>query len=142
VRIELVPSYRLAAGLCCAHAAAAAAILAVSSSLPGVLLAVALAALGIAAAWSRALLRAAGSVRAIDLADERVVLHLRDGREVHAEISVRRYVSRWLVTLPVRSPMRRTVIVTADMVPGDLFRVLRIWATWGRTSPATRQAAV
>jgi hypothetical protein len=133
VRIELVPSYRLAAALCCAHAVAAASVLLVLPTGIGLLLAVAFAALGVAAAWSRALLRARGSVHAIELADERIMLHLRDGRTQRVEISARRYVSRWLVTLPLRSPMRRTLLITADMVRGDLFRVLRIWATWGRT---------
>ena len=37
-----------------------------------------------------------------------------------------------MVTLPVRRPMRRTILVTRDMLAAEEFRRLRLWALWGR----------
>jgi hypothetical protein len=75
-------------------------------------------ALGLAAAWSRALLRGPGAVRLLELAEAPPLAAAR-----------RRYVSRWLVTLPLGS---RTLLVTADMLAPREFRRLRLWALWGR----------
>ena len=97
----------------------------------GVLLSLAFLALGLAAAWSRALLRSAVSVRAIEISGEALALELADGRKLVAEPAARRYVSRLAVTLPLRRP-RRTILVTAGMMSADDFRRLRIWALWGR----------
>ena len=33
-------------------------------------------------------------------------------------------------------PVRRTILVSRDMLAGDAFRRLRVWALWGRL-PAT-----
>ena len=81
----------------------------------GAALGVALVALGLAAAWSRALLRGRDAVRSLELSRGALA-----GR--------RRYVSRFLVTLPLRG---RTLLVTADMLEPREFRHLRIWALWG-----------
>jgi hypothetical protein len=37
-----------------------------------------------------------------------------------------------LVTLSLRRPARRTLLVTRDMLHADSFRRLRVWALWGR----------
>ena len=111
------------------HAAAAASVLAVMG-VSGVVLALALLGLGMAAAWSRALLRSGGSVRALEIGPA-LTLELRSGERIAAEIAARRYVSRLAVTLPLRRP-RRTILVTADMMASPDFRRLRIWALWGR----------
>jgi hypothetical protein len=37
-----------------------------------------------------------------------------------------------MATLPVRRPMRRTILVTGDMLRAEEFRRLRLWALWGR----------
>jgi hypothetical protein len=48
------------------------------------------------------------------------------------ELAERRHVSRFLVTLPVRRPARRTILVTRDMLEAEEFRRLRLFALWGR----------
>jgi hypothetical protein len=132
LRLELVPSRRLAAAIVIAHAAAAAAVLAVLDGFAGVLLAVALLALGAAAARSRALLRAGASVRSIELGGPLPVFRLAGGEALPAAVGARRYVSRLLVTLPLARPLGRTLLVTADMLGPAEFRRLRIWALWNR----------
>ena len=98
----------------------------------GLLLAAALFALGIAVAWSRALLRAGASVRAIEIDGDAITLELADRARLAAEVAKRRYVGRWLVTIPVTKPARRTILVTGDMLDGDAFRRLRLWTLWNR----------
>ena len=111
------------------HGAAAACVLAVMG-VSGAILALALLSLGAAAAWSRALLRSSGSVRALEVGPA-LTIQLACGERIAAEVAARRYVSRLAVTLPLRRP-RRTILVTADMMAAPDFRRLRIWALWGR----------
>jgi hypothetical protein len=113
------------------HAAAAASVLAVLPGIAAALLALALFLLGLAAAWSRALLRSRASVRALEITGPALTLELTGGDRIAAQIAERRYVSRLVVTLPLRQP-RRTLLITADMLPATEFRRLRIWALWGR----------
>ena len=89
-------------------------------------------ALGLAAAWSRALLRAPGSVRAIHLGGAQPVFELANGDSFPAAVGERRYVTRYVVALPVKAPLSRTLLVTADMLGAQEFRRLRIWALWNR----------
>ena len=56
-----------------------------------------------------------------------------------AEIGARRYVHRSMVVLLVRRPARRAILITPDMLPGDSFRRLRVWALWGRLPVAAVQ---
>jgi toxin CptA len=139
IRFQLQPSLRLAAAILLAHAAAAWSAWIVLGGAAGVLLAAALASLGMAAAWSRALLRSRGSVRAILVAASGQQLELAGGESLPVELGERRYVTRWLVTLPVRRPVRRTILVTADMLDADSFRRLRLWALWGKLPVARGQ---
>jgi len=88
--------------------------------------------LGLAAAWSRALLRSADSVRAMEFSGSEVTLELASGARIACQIAERRYVNRFMVTLPLRRPVRRTILITADMLETDAFRRLRIWALWGK----------
>ena len=131
LRLTLVPSPFLALMIVALHAAAAACVLAVLPGIAAALLALALFLLGLAAAWSRALLRSRASVRALEIAGPALTLELTGGDRIAAQIAERRYVSRLAVTLPLRQP-RRTLLVTADMLPAAEFRRLRIWALWGR----------
>jgi hypothetical protein len=131
LRLPLVPSPLLALAVVALHALAAGCVLAVLSGIAAVLLASALFLLGVAAAWSRALLRSAASVRAIEITGSSLSLELADGSKLAAEAAERRYVSRLMVTVPLRRP-KRTVLVTAGMMSADDFRRLRIWALWGR----------
>ena len=95
-------------------------------------LAIALFLLGLAAAWSRALLRSPGSIRAIELRGEQPVFELASGASLSAAVGHRRYVTRFLVTLPLSKPLGRTLLVSADMLGAREFRRLRLWALWGR----------
>ena len=117
MRFQLRPSRALAAALVAAHAAAGLAVFLLMKGPLGAALGSALVALGIAAAWSRALLRGRDAVRSVELSSE-----------AFAGTPGRRYVSRFLVTLPLRG---RTLLVTADMLAPREFRHLRIWALWG-----------
>ena len=137
LRLELRPSYRLAAAIVAGHGAAGLAVVALLGGFPGLALGGALLALGVAAAWSRALLRGRDAVRAIELAADEARLELGSGDTVVAAVAARRYVSRPFVSLGLgapafRWPGGRTVLIAADMVGRDEFRRLRIWALWGK----------
>jgi hypothetical protein len=136
LRLELSPSPRLALAIVCLHAAAAACVLLALPGVGGAVLAAALLALGVASAWSRALLRSRASVRAIELDGPAMRIECRGGQRFLAELAERRYVGRLAVTLPVRQPARRTILVTPDMLRADSFRALRIWALWGKLPAA------
>jgi len=141
LRLELGPSRRLAAAIVAAHAAAAvAAYIAIPGAMRA-LLSTLLLLLGIATAWSRALLAASASIRAIEIGTERLAIELASGERFTAEVASRRYVTRYLVVLPLRSRSRRTLLVTADMLAPEEFRRLRIWALWNRLPPARGVAA-
>ena len=51
----------------------------------------------------------------------------------------RRYINRFMLALPVQGPVRRTVLVADDMLGEDSFRVLRIWALWGKLPQVAAQ---
>ena len=131
LRLSLSPSPHLALAIVFLHAVAATCVFAVLPGAPGVLLALALFGLGGAAAWSRALLRSASSPRALEIAGASLALELASGAKVSAEVAERRYVGRFLVSLPLRRP-RRTILIAAGMLPAEDFRRLRIWALWGK----------
>jgi hypothetical protein len=131
-RFELSASWILACALIAAHAAAATALIVAMPHALGIALGAGLLALGGASAWSRALLKAAKSVRAIEIDTDNVVLELASGERLAATLAERRYVSRFFVTLQIKQPLRRTLLVTRDMLDADLFRRLRIWALWSR----------
>jgi hypothetical protein len=57
---------------------------------------------------------------------------LAGGERFAAQLAERRYVNRFMVALPVQGPVRRTVLVTRDMLGEESFRLLRIWALWGK----------
>jgi hypothetical protein len=131
-RLELSASWILACAIVLAHSAAAACVLLVLPGLAGMLLAAALLALGLAAAWARALHGSAASVRALELDGPKIRVELKDRRCLAAELGARRHVGRWLVSLPLARPARRTILVTRDMLGAEEFRRLRLWALWGR----------
>jgi len=138
-RLELVRSWALAAAILLLHATAAASILTILQGSAGIALAAAVLLLGIAAAWGRALHGSSASVRAIELSGNEITLELQDGRRLRAELGASRHVSRIIVTLPVRRPVRRTVLVTRDMLRAEEFRRLRLWALWGKVPVAAKQ---
>jgi hypothetical protein len=135
LRLALEPSPLLATAIVALHSTAAGCALLALPVLPGGLLALLLVTLGAHAAWSRALLRARSSVRALEVDGPRATLVLAGGTTLAAEVSPRRHVSRLAVTLFLRIPGRRTLLVTRDMLDEDSFRRLRVWALWGRLPP-------
>ena len=88
--------------------------------------------LGTAAAWARALHGSRASVRALELAADGALVELKDGQRLAAELGSSRYVTRFIVALPLRRPLRRTVLVTRDMLSAEEFRRLCLWALWGK----------
>ena len=132
VRLELSPSYRLAALVVGLHALAGGCIYAVSDGGVGMILAALTIVLGGAAAWDRALLRGARSPRTVELrAGGPSEVRCSGGMRVTVREGPRR-VNRFWVTLPLRDPMRRSLLVAADMLDPGEFRLLRLWALWGR----------
>ena len=131
LRFTLVPSPLLAIGIVVLHAIAAGCAVAVLPGAAGWLLGAGFVALGLAAAWSRALLRSRASVRALEISGTSLSVELGSGEKLPVEAAERRYVSRLAVSIPLRRP-RRTIFVTAGMLPAPEFRQLRIWALWGR----------
>jgi len=132
LRLALKPSPALAALIIVAHGAAALAAYIAAPGAMTALLAAMLLMLGVAAAWSRALLRNPGSIRALEIGAAQPVVELATGERFTAEVAPRHYVSRFLVILPLVSPFRRTLLVTGDMLEPDEFRRLRIWTLWNR----------
>ncbi len=139
LRLQLSPSPAFATALVALHASAALCIVLVLPSVPGAALAICLMALGLAVAWSRALLKSASSVRAIELEAGGASFELAGGERFAARLTERRYVNRFMVALPVRGRVRRTVLVTLDMLGEESFRVLRIWALWGKLPQVAAQ---
>jgi len=116
-----------------AHGAAAACLWLLLPGVVGVTLALLVQALGVAVAWDRALLGASSSVEGLDLGPgDTAVLRHRDGRRTPASVGQGRFVSRVCVTLPVQARWQRSLIITSGMLKAEPFRVLRLWALWGR----------
>ena len=115
------------------HTVAAACFLTVLTGWEGMATAVLIFALGAVAAWDRALLRFAVSPRSIDIlpsGEARCVLASGDSVMVHALGAAS--VNRFWVALAVAAPYRRALLVTPGMLPPESFRLLRLWALWGR----------
>jgi len=132
LRLELRPSRALAAAVVLIHAAGAAAALLVVRGVAGVALALLLLALGAVAVRHRALLRAPGSIRHLELGSDRQVGVVLASRErLQARAGARCHVGPWWVILRLPVP-RRSLLVVRDMLPPEEFRRLRLWALWGR----------
>ena len=132
LRLELAPSRALAATIVALHATAAVCVLLVLPSTAGAALAGCLMFLGLTAAWGRALLKSSASVRALEVSGSEVTFELASGERIVCRPAGRRYVNRFMVSLPLRPAMRRTILITGDMLERDAFRRLRIWALWGK----------
>jgi hypothetical protein len=130
--LDLRPSWRLALSIAGLHGLAGASVAIARPDLVGALLAALLAALGAAAAWDRALLRSRRSPRSLRVSgDGRLEVELADGARYPVGTGART-VTRLLVALPLASQVRRSILVTADMLDPESFRLLRLWALWGR----------
>jgi hypothetical protein len=118
--------------------AAAACLWLLLPQTTGILVAALVLALGIAVAWDRALLAGSSSPRALQItAADAVVLELADGSRVPSQVGAARWVSRFCVVLPLFAPRRRTLLLTGGMLAAEPFRILRLWALWGRIPGGT-----
>ena len=132
LRLDLRPSWRLSSLIAGLHAAAGASVFIASPNLAGGALAVLLAALGAAAAWDRALLRGRRSPRTLRVSlDGSLDVELADRTRLRAGEGPRT-VTRWVVALPLEGSVRRSVLVAPGMLDEASFRLLRLWALWGR----------
>jgi hypothetical protein len=122
----------MAAAIVALHALAAGSAIVALPNAAGAALGVGLLALGAESARLRALLKSPASVRAIEIEGGGATVELGDGRRMAAPVGGRRYVSRLAVSLRLEAPLRRTILVSRDMLSGDSFRLLRIWALWGK----------
>ena len=141
IRFQLSRSPWLAAAILGANGLAAACLFVVLPLAPGIGVAALLFALGLATARDRAWLAGRNAVRAIEISGpEQVTLETAEGVRRHASVGPRKIVNRLFVSIPVRTSMRRTILVTADMLGGGEFRALRMWALWGQVPGAMRLA--
>ena len=133
VRLALLPSVGLAALVLGLHLAAALAILTVLTGWPAFAAALLVAGLGAAAAWDRALLASRRSLRAIEIrpSGEAFCL-LADGGTAVIEPVRGNGVTRYWVSLRSRAPLDRSFLVAGGMLPAASFRLLRLWALWGK----------
>lgn len=130
--LDLCPSWRFALLVSGLHGLAAACLAIAIPGLVGAVLAALLAALGVAAAWDRALLRGRRSPRSLRVSsDGNLHVELADGTSYPVAARART-VNRFLVALPLEGLVRRSILVTADMLDPGRFRLLRLWALWGR----------
>ena len=133
LRLELSPSRGLATAILGVHSAAAGCFLTTMTGSAGWLLALSVIALGAASAWDRALLRGSRSPRAIEVTGPGTAhLVLANGELAAVRPMQGSAVTRYWVALRISSPVRRSVLVTADMLGKERFRLLRLWALWGR----------
>ncbi len=138
LRLELSPCKSFAALLLLVHAAAGASLLAILTGWSGIAVALLLVALGCAAAWDRALLRAARSPRAVEIRPSNQALCvLASGETVPLEPLGGAGVTRYWVALGLRWPERRALfarrsalLVSSCMMSAESGRLLRLWARW------------
>ena len=124
------------------HGTAAACFLTILTGWVAYATAVLVFALGVAAARDRALLGAARSPRAIEFrpsGEAYCLLANGDSLPIAAPGGI--VTSCW-TALRLRSPWRRSLILVEGMLSREAFRLLRIWAIWGRLpGVASRQLA-
>jgi hypothetical protein len=132
VRLEITPSKAFAAVILCLHLAAAACAALVVPGAAGAALGILLLALGAASAWQHALLRGARSQQAFEIlasGEGRVIL--KNCELVPARPVGGIGISRYWVALRTGAGYR-DLLVTRNMLSAGDFRLLRLWARWGR----------
>ena len=139
-RLALSPSWRFAGVILLLHSAAAACFLTIMQAWPAVIAAGLMVGLGCAAARDRALLRGASAPSAIELrGDGSAECLLADGRRLAARSGTA--TARW-VALRLSGGARRALLVTEGMVEPELFRLLRLWALWGKLPAAAARRGI
>jgi len=133
LRLALTPSGRFAALILALHATAALCFLTLMTGWLAAAGAVLLFAAGLAAAWDRALLRGRRAPNTIEIhASGEAVCRFANGDSAAVEGRGGSGVARHWVALRLRSPWRRSLLVAGGMLPAEPFRLLRLWALWGR----------
>ena len=90
--------------------------------------------LGGVSAWDRALLRGAGSARAIEIQPSgAAAVVLATGERVAVRAVGGVGVTRHWVALAPLSFAGRSLVVTSGMLGAAGARLLRLWALWGKT---------
>ncbi len=142
LRLELVPSRALAAAIASVHLAAAGSLLTVLTGWTGPVLAALVLALGGVAARDRALLRAPGSPRSIEiLSDGSAKCLFANGESAVLDRDGLGVVTRFWVAVRLQARRRRSLFLSTGMLAPEDFRLLRLWALWGRL-PGPRQARI
>ena len=122
------------------HATAALCFLTVMTGWAGVAVGSLVFALGIAAAWDRALLRSRRSPSAIEIRSSGEAICLfTNGDSAAVQAQGGSAVTRHWVALRLRSPLRGSLLVAAGMLPEESFRLLRLWALWGKLPRVAQQ---
>jgi hypothetical protein len=116
------------------HTFAALCFLTLLTGWSGLMVAVLIFALGVAAAWDRALLRAGGSPQTIEIlpsGEARCLFSAGEPAVIEARGAT---VTRYWVALRLRRSgsgmARRSLLVVAGMLPPESLRLLRLWALW------------
>jgi len=122
------------------HSVAALCFLTVLTAWAGFAAALLIAVLGVAAARDRALLRSRRSPSVVEIrpTGEAVCL-FANGDSAPVEAQGGSAVTRHWVSLRLRSPLRGSLLVVAGMLPGESFRLLRLWALWGKLPGVAQQ---
>jgi hypothetical protein len=143
LQFPLLPSPGFALLIVVAHVAAAACFLTILKGWAGTLGAVLLLGLGCAAAWDRALLRSSRSPRAIVIDGSTARCLQRNGDAVPIVPPGGSGVGRHWIALRLASARRSALLVTRGMLAPESFRLLRLWARWGKLpGVAARQLRV
>jgi len=115
------------------YVAAAACFLTVLTGWFGLALSALTAALGCFAAWDRALLRAERSPKVLEISRGGTAKCLfANGDSAVLQPLKGSSVTRYWVALGLRVPLRRSLFIAAGMLAPQAFRLLRLWALWGR----------
>ena len=133
VRLALSPSRALAGLIVVLHGTAAGCFLTVLTGWIAVAAGVLIVSLGVTAACDRALLITRRSPRAIELLPSgEAYCTFASGDS--APLAPRRasVVTRYWVSLGMLAPWRQSLFVVSGMLTEDNFRLLRLWALWGR----------
>jgi hypothetical protein len=131
LQFALLPSPGFALLIVVAHACAAACFLTILKGWAGALGALLMLGLGCAAAWDRALLRSSRSPQSILIDGSGARCLQRNGDAVPIEPRGGG-VSRYWVALRLASARRGSLLVTGSMLAPESFRLLRLWARWGK----------
>ncbi len=140
VRLALSPSPALAGLIVVLHGIAAGCLLTVMTGLLAVAAAMLVLALGVATACDRALLITSRSPRLIEIAPSgEAHCTFASGESAPVVARTARVLARHWVSLGLRAPWRRSLLIAAGMLTEDNFRLLRLWALWGRLPGVARQ---